>query len=678
MNEVQIQLQNALTTTFLANLAFLSEYDNDLYHRVDELSRMIENKTYQEKYALDFIMESGDFDIYDIVNDKFLYNKNPKKTNEELIRKVQFDEKNSIFDLSPDFLIKYKYEINRENRFNFKEMNELNRLTQNDMWEYANVTKDFLEDRTKKLKKIEKFIFLGTLEGRHIPEIAKKIDAKIYLVCERNLEIFRLSLFTVDYTILGEKGVIFSIMDNQVDESNKIFNFLNINIFNNYLLKFSTTNINIDKYVDNVLNSLLMSNPTVYDYNRSLYVHLNRTLECLGNNNLKILLFDKIKEKCNFFENIPILYLAAGPSLDGNLDWIRENQNKFFIVTIGAAFKKLLNNNIRIDMITTLDEQEVLSTMQFDDDSISKISKDTIIIASAITSENILKKLYKKNLFIYEVFMPFYKNSRAFSGFSIGEITLNILLNMNAKEIYLIGLDLALNQITGNTHSDGSGSGTSVLDLNKEQERNIFDYRNALLKVKGNFLEEVYTTPIFYSSIKSLEIILSKKENTQIYNLSTHGAYFENTKCLEIEKLKANMLTDVSNKNQELIYFLTQNSDIEVSTEILNSLKKEIFFIKKELKNSLEDFKKIKINKFEDFMHFIEKFSIIKKNNFLILDRILLNYFEIVIPYLIYHFNDNEITNEKKKINGIKRVFVKQMNNILDDYIYCLEKVTKK
>ena len=30
MTEAQIQLQNALTTTFLANLAFLSEYDNEL------------------------------------------------------------------------------------------------------------------------------------------------------------------------------------------------------------------------------------------------------------------------------------------------------------------------------------------------------------------------------------------------------------------------------------------------------------------------------------------------------------------------------------------------------------------------------------------------------------------------------------------------------------------------
>ncbi len=93
MTEAQIQLQNALTTTFLANLAFLSEYDNELYHRLDELSRMIENGNYQEKYALDFIMDNGEFDIYDIVNDKYLYNRTPKKINDQLVRKIEFNKK---------------------------------------------------------------------------------------------------------------------------------------------------------------------------------------------------------------------------------------------------------------------------------------------------------------------------------------------------------------------------------------------------------------------------------------------------------------------------------------------------------------------------------------------------------------------------------------------------------
>ena len=114
MTEAQIQLQNALTTTFLANLVFLSEYDKDLYHRVDELSRMIENGTYEEKYHLEFIMEDGDFDIYDVVNEKYLYDRNPKKYNNSLISKVKFDEKQSIINISDYFSFTDRIEINKD------------------------------------------------------------------------------------------------------------------------------------------------------------------------------------------------------------------------------------------------------------------------------------------------------------------------------------------------------------------------------------------------------------------------------------------------------------------------------------------------------------------------------------------------------------------------------------
>ena len=68
---------------------------------------------------------------------------------------------------------------------------------------------------------MDKFIFMGTLLGRHIPKIANKINASSYLILERNLEIFRLSLFTVDYTILGGKGAIFSIMDSTSKEEKR-------------------------------------------------------------------------------------------------------------------------------------------------------------------------------------------------------------------------------------------------------------------------------------------------------------------------------------------------------------------------------------------------------------------------------------------------------------------------
>ncbi len=678
MTEAQIQLQNALTTTFLANLVFLSEYDNKLYQRVDGLSRMIEQGIYKERYALEFIMESGDFDIYDIVNDKYLYNKNPKKVNDKLVRKIEFNENDAIFCLSEYFLLKNQMEMDRDNRFNHEKISDSISVTNNGMLQYSNTLNDFLENKKKKIKKMKKFIFLGTLLGRHIPRIAEKIDAEMYLVLERNLEIFRLSLFTVDYTILGKKGAIFSIMDNVAEEEDKISSFINHKNIENYLIKFSSTGINIDKYIDNILSMLNSVRPTAYDYSRMLYIHVNRTTKVL-NNGYKILQLNEIKEKSEIFKNIPILYLAAGPSLDENLEWIKKNQDKFFIVTIGAAYKKLLSNNIKIDMITTVDESDILEKLQFDDENVLKISKDTIILASVMTNERILKKFNQEKLFLFEIFTPFQMNNSVFDGFSIGEIVLALLLNLNPKQIFLIGLDLALHQTTGASHSKASDSLIQVLNLEKEQNRDTFIIDESLLKVKGNLEEEVFTTPFFYSSIKSAEgKILKKNDDTTIYNLSNHGAFFEGTVPQKIEEVKIEDFNNFKSINTDFTKFLKENSFIELSEESKKEFREEILFLKKEAKHTLNY---IKNQNFESYDEFNEKIFLLPKrvseNRFSILYQIIANYFQMVVPYLSYHFNDLKVKNEKKKVKKIKEIFVKQMEDIIDDYIICLERVIK-
>lgn len=676
MTEAEKQLQNALTTTFLANLAFLSEYDNKLYQRVDELSKMIVNGTYKEKYVLDFIMESGDFDIYDIVNDKYLYNKKPKKINDNMVRKVQFDENNAIFSLSEYFLLKDASKVDMENRFNHEKISDSVSITNNNMWQYSNTLNDFLENKKKKLKKIKKFVFLGTLLGRHIPRIAEKVDAEMYLVLERNLEIFRLSLFVVDYTILANKGAIFSVMDNIVDEENKISNFISVSNIENYLIKFSSTGINIDQYIDNILSMLNSVRPTSYDYVRMLYIHANRTSKVL-NSEYKIIHLNKIKEKSKIFNEIPILYLAAGPSLDENIDWIKKNQDKFFIVTIGAAYKKLLANNIKIDVITTVDESDILGKLQFDDESVSKISKETIILASVMTNQNILKKFNQENLFLFEIFTPFQMDNNVFDGFSIGEITLAILLNFNPKQIYLIGLDLALNQKTGESHAKASNSLIQVIDLNKEQKRDTFIIDESLLRVKGNFEEEVFTTPLFYSSIKSAEAKISKKnEDTMIYNLSNHGAFFEGTIPQKIEEIDVKDFNNFKSKDINFSNFLKETSFTELSPESKKEFRREILFLSTEAKNILNSIKNKDFENYDEF--FDEIFVFAKKvseNRCPIFYQILANYFQMVVPYLSYHFNDLKVKNEKKKLKKIKEIFTEQMGSIIDDYIICLERV---
>ncbi|MCT7571731.1 motility associated factor glycosyltransferase family protein [Aliarcobacter butzleri] len=675
MTEAQIQLQNALTTTFLANLVFLSEYDRDLYDRVDELSRMIENGTYQEKYALEFLMENGEFDIYDIVNDKYLYNKNPKKFNDELINKVNFDEKESIFEIQPYFTIKNRVNIDYERRFELEKLNDLNNLTLKDTQEYTDFTKEYLEKREeKKFKRIDKFIFLGTLLGRHIPKIAEKIDASSYLVLERNLEIFRLSLFTVDYTILAKKGAIFSIMDNVQDEERKIYKYLDFHRIDNYLLKLSTTNINIDRYIDTILNMIQTMNPTSYDYNRRMYVHINRTTKYFQEN-YKFLDFKKIKENSKLFENIPILYVAAGPSLDENVDWIKQNQNKFFIVCIGRALKKLLKNNIRVDIVTTLDEQEFLVETQFDDETISLLDKNTLIFASSITNKNLLNKFNKEHLFLYEVFYPFYKGNISYGGFSVGEIALEILLKFNPKEIFLMGLDLAVDQKTGATHSSEDRVKVVKLNLTRQQDRSKFEMRGSLVKVKGNFKKEVYTTPLFYGSIKMIEDKLRRKnKSTKIYNLSNNGAKFEGTISKKINKII--LKSHEEQRNLEIHSFLNKNSFSELNKESRKNIKSEIDYIEVELEKTLTNIDSKGNILYVELLKDIEGIVLsLAKNHFINLNQIIYLYCELYLPYLSYYFNDKKIKTERKKVKEIRKIFIKQLQQIVNDYKLCLERI---
>ena len=675
MTEAQIQLQNALTTTFLANLVFLSEYDRNLYHRVDELSRMIENGTYQEKYALEFLMENGEFDIYDIVNDKYLYNKNPKKMNDELVRKVQFDEKNSILNLSSHFLVKEKIEVNKDKRFDFEKQSEFLHLTISDIQEYTNATKEYLDNKKRNLKKIAKFIFIGTLLGRHIPRIAEKVDANSYLILEKNLEIFRLSLFTVDYTILAKKGAIFSIMDDELSQDRAIYDFLSIEDIENYLIKFSTTNININSYIDSILTNLRTLDPMSYDYNRRLYSHLNRTTKLLKSK-FKTILFNKLKKNCKFFRDKPILYIAAGPSLDENIKWIKQNQNKFFIVTIGAAYKKLLLNNIHIDMISTLDEKEELNSLQFDDESVNKLSNNTIILASTITYYKILEKLSTKNLYLFEVFSSLHKNNISFSGFSIGEVTLNILFYLNPKSIYIIGLDLSLNQVTGESHSENANSTVTKLNLEDKQTRDTFEAQKSLIKIKGNLKKEVFTTPFFYSSIQHInnQTILHKNKSTKIYNLSSNGAFFKDTITKKVSNIKINDFKDLSVDFSKLLEILDTNSENKLFEESKKELNKGLKILRNSLKKDLDKIKSTEFTSYDDFLEEIIKI-ISQSNKIPHFFQLFVFYNESIIPYISYYFNNKKMKNEIKILKKVKNIYIKQIENLIDDYEICLKRV---
>lgn len=685
MTEVQIQLQNALTTTFLANLAFLSEYDNELYHRVDELSRMIENGTYKEKYALEFIIEDGDFDIYDIVNEKYLYNRNPRKFNNKALSQIKFDTKGS-FSIIESLYVSEKDFLNNDELFKSNLFLEKGFLQKKDLDEFREILKEDLSNyKYKKLQKIEKFIFIGTLLGRHIPLILEKTHGKNFFVCEQNLEIFRLSLFVTDYSNLARDGrtVVFSIMDKVYEFNHKCSNFLRNDYHQNSVIKYFTTNINVSEYFDQFIDSIVSEQTEGFNY----YMMLDNVAKlALSRINKYRVIQRELVERFNLYlKEKPVLYIGAGPSLTENLDWILKNKDKFLIVSMGAACKKLISNGIIPDIVGTLDPQyQVLNDIQFPDEIVKKL-RNSIILASINTDQEILDKFNQNLLFLFEVIFTINNKSKVENGYSIGEILGTILIKLGVKNIYLLGIDLAINQETGETHISGyeTSSKFNLKNIESSLDKDSFSIRQDLIKVKGNLRKEVFTTRLFNTSLNvfshSCETL---KNNSQtIYNLSRNGAYIEGTKSFEIEKLDMNKfeLIDKDKQTMKLQNDFLLISENYVTADIIENLQIE--------KDYLLDIKMNFIEKevqYKDFENFIEDYLILEKKLLVpeidttFTTSIFSFYFRAIMPYIDYCLNDKNLKKEYEKINEINKVMKKQLLKLINKYIEYLNFVLKK
>jgi hypothetical protein len=681
MELAQEQLQNALVTTFLANLAFLNEYDKPLFQRVESLSQVINSGIYKENYELEFLNEVGDFDIYDIKNDKYLYNKKPHKFNRNALARTDFTSKGSISVLDKELFQGSWFNIFDEVEY-FCDFEYSNKKLANDILNYSSVLKNNITDfKVKKYKYIGKFIFIGTLLGRHIPLISDKIKAMDYFVCEQNLELFRLSLFVVDYSLLAREGrnVIFSIMDDEHAFVEKLETFFTHKAYENYCIKYFTTDIGIKKYYNSIINLALAHKGTTFNHymmcenvwkNVSERINKYKTIQILQKSNNELL------EK-------PILFLGAGPSLGDNIEWLKENRHRFILVAVAATYKVLDRYDIIPDIVSTLDPQyTVLNKKHFDKENVKKLG-NTYILAAINTDQRIIERFNQKKLYIYEMLKPLHKNNICYRGFSVGEMSASILLALGFKNIYLLGIDLAINQKTGSSHMGGYSS-TSYDDFKSEmhrEESHSFSFKDELITVKGNQEEKVYTNRLFALSLDAMSsnFALIKNADQNIYNLSNHGAFIENTISANVETVDINMYTNLSSdKLDGLIHnYLEEISKSKLDTSDYNDLQNELEYISL-VENSFKKLISKKSKNFEEFYLKCEEMvnMIFYPNvhcSFLYV--VFKHFFGIFLQYIFYCFNDQKIKDEKHKLEQIEKQFISDSLNLLKKYKKYLEAI---
>jgi hypothetical protein len=670
MTQAEQDLQNALVTQYFSNLEFFKEHDLELFNKINTLSMMIDEKLFKENFVLEFVKETGDFDILNLTTNSYTYGRNAQLINENFLNNCDFSKKSIFGNLVNNLYLPRDKNI----EISDSKFDVLDTIIYDNMSEYANILGHCYSDE-KVYKEIDKFFFFGNLLGTHLQSFQEKMAFKCCFIYESNLEIFRLSLFVTDYRSLNNKStIIFSVMDEEnifVEKLNHFFTA--IAIYSNYNIKYYKM-INVeDTIFHKVLSELYLSNGSSYDYTKLLFDTFYSVSKHI--NKYKILTTKNKSADFSLTNDKPTLLIAAGPSLTKNMNWLKENQDKFILVAIGATYKKLFDNGITPDIVTTVDPKfHILDKTHFNLKDV-ELLKNTMVLASINTPTKILNRFNQEKLFLYEVVDTFKNNSNAYNGISIGEITLSLLLDMNVKEIYLLGTDLAFDEKTGSSHFEGYVNKREDFESEKSKVDEVLQTGNSsrkeFIQIKGNKKDKIVTNRIFALSINQYVRILHlyKKSSQNVYNLCENGAYIEGTILKNIENIED--YKNIENKdflfnNLERVseFGLLKNEFKELDIKI-NNMK----FIKKVLnEHFFKSTNSTNISKFND--KFLILLNIMLKKNDKFFLKIISNYFKFVIPYIYFSLNDKNLLNNdiEKKLAQVENVFYKQVENIIDIY----------
>lgn len=473
------------------------------------------------------------------------------------------------------------------------------------------------EGNEKKIFKYSKFMFIGTLLGIHLNDINSVVQSDVYFIVEKSLEIFRLSLFFTDYESLGKNSKLFFAIE--LDDMNlerQIQAFLDYKYEFNNLLKYEIASEMDIELFNNISNKVSSLNPVSYPYSEIIRSYLHG-LSNLSNSENGLL---DLSSGLKILEDKKVLFLAAGPSLLSNITFIKENKNKFVIVSVASALKRLEKEEIIPDIIISIDsDKTVLDSFMIS----KKYYTNSIIIASLSTDSEVFQLFNQNNTYLIQTTLELIKGKGLYTGVTVGDIGLKILLRLGAKKIYLCGLDAALNQTTGLTH-DITHISSSKKDLNMSTivESEKKDFADVVIKVKGNLSKEVFTTLYYKTVIDSINSIsLSLHGNSKIINVS-NGAYFNNTIPMKMDN---------------------------VLTEQINDLDKNLLYL--ELKSSLEN---------KIFQKSLDSSKVFNSDS--ILSYVINEYNKLILPYYYYILENNFIAD----IEDLNKIKDNQLSIILD------------
>lgn len=392
----------------------------------------------------------------------------------------------------------------------------------------------------KKFENKSVIIIIGFGNGNHIKELIEKTkDSSVLMIYEPCINIFMHAMREVDLSeVFESKKIALFVEGINTEEMKTAINMIII---------FDTLNI-LHHYVsDNYYELFPERIKAFFDLEKKQIEVVKRHYSTVLNfadvaalnllNNIRYIYDNYTTHQLKNIlpSNIPCIIVAAGPSLNKNIDGLKEVKNRACIIATDTALKPLLNRGIIPDFLVMVDGKK--PAVLFEHERLSEVP----LVMSALVSREPVNMHKGRKFFSWEgtrYETDLIKVAKESSnnpdlidlisiptGGSVATTAFSFACILGSRTIILMGQDLAL---TGNkTHADGTFK-------NKMEELDMT--RGNYIEVEDIYGNMVLTRPDYKSYLDWFNEYIPKLKEVNVIDATEGGAKIKGTEILTLKE----------------------------------------------------------------------------------------------------------------------------------------------
>lgn len=233
------------------------------------------------------------------------------------------------------------------------------------------------------------------------------------------------------------------------------------------------------------------------------------------------------------FNNKKAILVSAGPSLDETLKHVKKFKNKYFILSVGAAYCTLEYHSITPDAVIITDPNpDVFQQVKDIQLSVPLFFLSTVYPKVPQYIQTLKIMLYQGGYPLAEEYAIKNKIPLSQTGGSVATTGFDLLIKLGFSEIILLGQDLAYGK--DKSHSSKSTS-------NKELSEIVIN-RTTL----ANNGKKIPTSTSWMIFKKFFEKKIHENPKIKVYNAAENGAKIEGTTLVNLEHIKVENMEEIN------------------------------------------------------------------------------------------------------------------------------------